>query len=182
MKLPSIAIMASLLSLSHTGLAGLEIGKLAPEITLSGDAGGRVDGTAWSASEIKDKVFIMFYVDPDMKDLNEDVADAIKAKEFPQEKFSSIAVVNMAATWKPDMFIASALEEKQKKFPRTTYVKDIHKALVKSWGFEDDNYCIALFNQKGELVFRKDGKFSEQDKTDLISLIQKTIDESSTSS
>ncbi len=182
MQLTSIALLAGTFSLSSMGLAALEMNKAAPEITLSGDEGGRLDGTPWSASEIKDKVFVMFYVDPDEKDLNEDVADAIKAKGFAEDKFASIAIINMDATWKPNTFISSALKSKQEKFPRTIYVKDMHRSLVKQWGFSDDSYCIALFNQKGELVFRKDGKFSEQEKTDLLNLIQTTIDSGSTSS
>ena len=54
------------------------------EITLSGDKGGRITGQDWSSSELVNKVHVLFYVDPDEKDMNEHVGQALK-----QEKFSS---------------------------------------------------------------------------------------------
>ncbi|MBP9708277.1 MAG: hypothetical protein KBD78_11585 [Oligoflexales bacterium] len=153
----------------------LEIGKVPAVVGLSGDEGGRVDGTAWSSSEIKSKVFVMFYVDPDVKDLNEHVGDALKAENFPEEKFQSIAMINMAATWLPNFAIASSLKSKQEKFPRTIYVKDTNKTMVKQWGFTDDEYNIALFDHNGKLIMRKDGKFSPEDTSKLISDIKAAI-------
>jgi len=85
-----------LLLLSALTLAALEVGKPAPEITLSGDQGGRLDGTAWSSSELKGKVHLLFYVDPDEKDLNNDFSDAIKAEALDRSRFASVAIINMA--------------------------------------------------------------------------------------
>lgn len=82
-----------------------------PEVSLEGKEGGRLDGTKWSSSEIKGKVFAFFYVDPDEKDLNEHVGQALKAENFPENLYGSLAVINMDATWLPN-WILKRLDEK----------------------------------------------------------------------
>ena len=155
--------------------AELPLGKKPPVVTLSGDLGGRVNGEPWSSEEISGKVFTLMYVDPDEKEINEHVATALKKNKFPLDKYGSIAIINMDATWLPDFAIASSLEEKQKKYPNTVYVKDLEKELVKKWGLTDDNYDVLVFNQKGEVIFSKDGKLSEEELEKLIQEIRNNL-------
>lgn len=155
--------------------ANLKIGDIPKEVTLEGESGGKVDGTAFSTSEIKGKVYTLMYVDPDEKDLNQQLEAALKAQEFPKDRYGSIAIINMAATWKPNVFINSALKEKQEKFPNTIYVKDIKKTLVKEWSLTDDSYDVLTFNKEGKLLFSKSGKFNDEDVTKLISIIKDNL-------
>ena len=74
-------------------------------------------------------------------------------------------------TWAPDFAIQSSLEEKQKEFPHTLYIKDIEKLLVKAWNLDDDNYDVLVFDPSGKVVFSKDGKLSEEE----LELMIKTI-------
>jgi len=152
--------------------AEIKIGTTPPVITLSGKEGGKVTGGNWSSSEIRGKVFTLFYVDPDESELNNHVSDALKKEKFPENVFGSIAVINMAATWKPNFAIESVLKGKQEKFTRTIYVKDIQKKLVKKWGLKDDSYHILIFDKKGKLAYSKYGKLSESDLKEFIKKIK----------
>ncbi len=153
----------------------LEIGKVPPAVTIEGEEGGRTDGKAWHSSMLKGKIYTLFYVDPDERDLNNGLADALKAKKFDRKKVNSVAIVNLAATWLPNAIIESKLTAKQKKFPHTVYVKDKKKVLVKKWGLADDNSDILIFDKEGKLIYKKFGKISEKEIPEVLKLIEKNI-------
>lgn len=154
---------------------GVKIGAVPEVVSLEKDEGGRVDGSGWSSSELTGKVHILFYVDPDKKKSNEGLEKALKKEEFPAEKFQSTAIINMAATWLPNVAIASSLSSKQKEFPRTVYVKDLNKKLVKNWAMADDEYNVVLFNRSGEALFYKTGELTEEEIAQLISAIKANL-------
>jgi predicted transcriptional regulator len=173
----ALSLVLGVLALAHGFAAAAlaaapEIGKKLPTVKLEGDDGGLVkDGGAWSSDMIKGKVWAFFYVDPDFRDSNEELAEAIKAAEFPAESFGSIAVTNMEASGLPNFIISSALKSKQEKFERTVYVKDMNKVLVSKWGLKDDAYVVMIFGKDGTLLSMKDGDFSKDDTKALIDLV-----------
>ena len=157
-------------------LYAITIGEKPKELLLSGKDGGLVKGGAWDSSMLRDKVYVMFYVDPDKKDVNEAFSQALKKKDYRSKgAFGSIAIVNMAATWKPNFAINMILKGKQKEFPKTIYVKDNNKILVKEWKLGDDASNIVIFNKKGEVIFYKSGKMEKNDTQKAFQLIEENI-------
>ena len=157
-----VAVISIFMTLS---LSALSLGEIPKSVSIEGENGGMVlDGSEWQSSMIKDKVFVMFYVDPDEKDVNEHYSKALKAeKEASGLTFQSIAVINLAATWKPNFVIESILKDKQEEFPTTIYVKDKASVLVKEWDIDDDASNILIFSSEGKLLFYKSGAMSEED-------------------
>ena len=153
----------------------LELGKVPSAVVIDGDNGGKIDGTAWNSSMLKGKIYTVFYVDPDERDLNNAFADALKAKKFDRKKVNSVAIINLAATWLPNAMIESKLTKKQKKFPHTTYVKDKKKVLVEKWDLADDNSDILIFDKQGKLIYKKFGKISDKEIPEVLKLIEKNI-------
>jgi hypothetical protein len=152
-----------------------ELGQVPPKMALQEKLGGRLDGTAWSSDELKGKVHVLFYVDPDEKDTNNDASEALDKEKFPAEKFQSVAIINMAATWMPNFAISMSIEEKQKRYPRTIYVRDYKKVLVEDWKIADDSSDVLAFDKQGKLVFRKDGKLSPEDIQKLIKAVKDNL-------
>ena len=174
----SLKLSAIFLALnSGPARAELPIGQPPPAVELVGGLGGRLDGATWSSAEIKDKVYTLFYVDPDEKDLNDDAAQALKKENFDLAKYGSIAIINMAATWAPNFLIQSNLEKKQKEFVNTTYVKDLKKTIVDKWKIADDSSDVMAFDRVGKIIFSKDGKLSAEDIAKLIAAIRANIGE-----
>jgi len=167
-------IFTGLMLAAVTAMA-VEVGSVPPKVEISGENGGRTDGTAWSSAMLKNKVHVFFYVDPDEKDLNEPLTQALKKRHFDRKKFASVAVVNLAATWKPNVIIEALLKKKQKEFPDTVYVKDKKSVLVKKWDLADNNSDVLVFDKKGKLLFKKFGKLSDQEIEKVISLIEKNL-------
>ena len=74
-------ILASALALAPVlGLAAPALGERPPVVVFEGEDGAKVDGNPWSTEELKGKVHVMFYVDPDERTLNDHVAEALKAE------------------------------------------------------------------------------------------------------
>ncbi|MGA0344118.1 MAG: hypothetical protein ACO3NU_07860 [Arenicellales bacterium] len=105
--------------LAAHGLAAAEliVGERLPEVTLQGDAGGRLDDSLWSSAALVGRVHLLMYVDPDESGLNAHVEQALAAKKYDQASVGSVGVINMAATWKPGFAIDMILKKKQEKFP-----------------------------------------------------------------
>jgi uncharacterized protein len=160
---------------SRYALAEFPTGGTPPQVELSGKCGGRLDGTVWSSNEIAGRVFSVYYIDPDEADLNESLFTALKAEGFPLDKVRSVAVINMKATWMPAAVLSMVLKRKQKKYPRTLYIKDNCRRMVQVWNCADHSSDIMLFNQQGEVLFSKDGKLSEDEIRTMIDLIWKHI-------
>lgn len=172
------AVLAALFSLSlitAVAWAGAEPGQVPPKVELKDKLGGRLDGTPWSSEEMKGKVHVLFYVDPDEKDTNNDTSEALEREKFPSEKFQSVAVINMAATFMPNFLISSSLKEKQEKYPRTIYVRDYKKVLVKAWVLSDDSSDILAFDKQGKVIFRKDGKLTPEEIQQLLKVIKANL-------
>ena len=153
----------------------LTTGAALPNLHLHGETGGRLDGTPWNSSELTERVHVLFYVDPDEKDLNEHVGNALKKEKFPGKAFGSVAIINMDATWKPAWLISKLLEAKQKQFPRTVYVKDLDRVLVRKWGLADDSYAVLAVAPDNTLLFKKDGKLSGDELDTLIATIRRHL-------
>lgn len=150
----------------------IQMGQVPIEVTLSGKEGGKLDGTAWSSTMLKDKVYVLFYVDPDEKDTNNAFSDALRNKKFDLEKYGSVAIINMAATWMPNFAIEKSLKAKQKKYPNALYVKDKHKVLVKHWGLADDSSDILIIDKTGKVLYYKEGKLSQSEIEKVLALIE----------
>jgi uncharacterized protein len=151
----------------------LIIGQLASTIILDGPLGMNLDGNAWNSDDIAKmgKVVTLFYVDPEEKKLNADVEAAYDKAHFPKEKHASIAVINMAAAWYPNSMINSQLKEKQIKFPRTIYVKDLKKSLVKEWDLQDDSVNVVVFGKDGKVLYVKKGEMNPGEISSLMALV-----------
>jgi YtfJ family uncharacterized protein len=150
----------------------IELGEIPPNIELKEKLGGRLDGAPWSSAELQGKVYVLFYVDQDEKDTNNEASDALDREKFPSEKFQTVGIINMAATWLPNFAISSALKDKQKRYPETTYVRDYKKVLVNAWKIADDSSNVFAFDKKGKLIFRKDGKLTAEEIRTLIKVIR----------
>ena len=173
----TIATMIFLMIFPAMVLAELPIGEKPPKVVLKEGLGGRVDGKPWSSEElVSDKVIVLFYVDPDESELNNHVSDALKAENYPKEKYGSIGMANMAATWLPNFAINMKLKSKQEKHKETVYVKDLDKTLVKKWGLSDDNSDVIVFGKDGRVLYSVDGKFTDAQVKEIVKVVWDNLD------
>ena len=173
-----ILAILTIFIISSTFVFGeLPIGEVPPTIVLEGDLGGRLDGTPWNSEElVSGKVIVLFYVDPDESELNNHVSDTLKAENYPKEKYGSIGMANMAATWLPNFAINMKLKSKQEQYKSTVYVKDLDKTLVKKWGLSDDNSDVVVFDKDGRVLYSDDGKFTDAQVKEIVKVVWDNLD------
>jgi hypothetical protein len=164
-------IFVSAVFLINQAAQAIEIGEIPPKVELRERLGGRLDGKPWSSEELQGKVHVLFYVDPDEKDTNNDASEALDREKFSSDKFQSVGIINMAATWLPNFAISSAIKDKQKRYPNTIYARDYKRVLVSAWKIADDSSNVLAFDKKGKLIFRKDGKLTAEEIQTLIKVI-----------
>ena len=173
----TLATMIYLMLFPTMVLAELPIGEIPSKVVLKDDLGGRLDGTQWSSEElVSGKVIVLFYVDPDESELNNHVSDALKAENYPKEKYGSIGMANMAATWLPNFAINMKLKSKQEQYKSTVYVKDLEKTLVKKWGLSDDNSDVVVFGKDGRVLYSVDGKFTDAQVKEIVKVVWDNLD------
>ena len=153
----------------------LTMGEVPKEITLSGENGARVDGTDWNSNMLRDKLYVLFYVDPDKKDDNEAFIDALHEKNYDKEKYGSVAIINLKATWLPNFAIEQKLKSKQEEFPHTIYAKDKTKFLVQEWGLVDDASNVLIFDKEGKLIYQHNGLMEKDEMQSVFELIEKNL-------
>jgi YtfJ family uncharacterized protein len=158
--------------LMNQAAQAVDIGEIPPKVELKEKLGGRLNGKPWSTEELQGKIHVLFYVDPDEKDTNNDASEALDREKFSSDKFQSVGIINMAATWLPNFAISSALKDKQKRYPETIYVRDNKKVVVSAWKIADDSSNVLAFDKKGKLIFRKDGKLTAEEIQTLIKVIR----------
>lgn len=85
------------------------------------------------------KVIVLIYTDPDVKDVNDPLSNAIKAKNYPKEKYLGIGVANCKDTWIPNIAIRKAVRDKEAQFPGSVILIDDKRILSKAWALGDCN-------------------------------------------
>ena len=95
----------------------IEMGEIPPKVELKEKLGGRLDGKPWSSEELRGKVHVLFYVDPDEKDTNNDASEALDKEKLPGDKFQSVGIINMSASWLPNLPFLPRLKTSRNAIP-----------------------------------------------------------------
>ena len=167
-------IVTTLLLASLSTLA-LTLGEIPKTVTISDENGAKVNGEAWHSTMLKDKVHVLFYVDPDRKGDNEAFIDALHQKNYNLTNYGSVAIINLKATWLPNFAIEKKLKSKQEEFPDTLYVKDKTKYLVQEWALEDDASNVLVFDKEGKLIYQQSGEIIQEEMATIFALIEENL-------
>ncbi len=160
--------------ISTISIFAINVGEIPKEVTLSGKNGGLVNGSKWDSAMLKGKVYVLFYVDPDKKGANDKFIEELHQKNYDPNKYGSVAIINLKATWLPNFAIEKKLKTKQKEFPNTIYVKDKTKHLVKEWQLADDNANVLIFDKEGRVIYKHEGSMNKNDMKKAFDVIDHT--------
>lgn len=88
---------------------------------------------------VGEKVLMILYTDPDVKDVNDVLSEAVKAKHFDPSKYAGIGIANCKDTWIPNSGIRMKARQKEKQFPGSVIMLDENYILSSAWGLGDCN-------------------------------------------
>ncbi|MCK9638703.1 MAG: YtfJ family protein [Prolixibacteraceae bacterium] len=120
---------------------------------------------------VGEKVLLLQYTDPDVKDVNDKLSDAVKAKKFDEKLYQGIGIANCKDTWIPNAGIRMKARQKEKQYAGSIILLDESRVLPTALGLGD---C----NEKGVLlIVGKDKVIKYMKKISTVEESQKATDE-----
>lgn len=154
----------------------LTIGSSAPDVIIGPSNGGYIkDGAAFKLNDLSGKLQVIWYVDPDEKNLNEYAQDQLRAKNFDLDKVGSVAIINFAATMVPNFILGGVIESSQEENKKTVYVKDLEKVMVKKWGLKDDSSNVVVLDKNLKVLYWFGGKLDKEETERMLDAITQNI-------
>jgi len=126
-----------------------------------------------------EKTIVIFYNDPDVKDVNDPLSEALKAKNFSKEKYLGLGIANCKNTWAPNSAIRMMVRKKEKQFPGTLILLDEKLLLAKAWGLGDCDgiSVVVVIGKDFKIKFVKKIKTQEESKALIPTVIKIIQDE-----
>ncbi|HFQ61402.1 MAG TPA: transcriptional regulator [Epsilonproteobacteria bacterium] len=144
-------------------LQAVNVGDTLPHVTLEKENGGMSHDKPWYSKTLRGKVHLLLYMDPDKRAENQALLDALNVLEVDSQKYSTVAIVNLAATWMPDAILEGLLSKKEKELKNTSFVFDKKKYLVKKWKMKDDASNVWIIDRTSKVMYKKVGKASHEE-------------------
>jgi len=88
---------------------------------------------------VGEKVLLIQYTDPDVKDINDKLSDAVKAKKFDAQLYQGIGIANCKDTWIPNAGIRMKARQKEKQYVGSIVMLDEKHILSTALGLGDCN-------------------------------------------
>jgi len=167
-----MVIVAFLWSATAVFAAGLRVGEKAPDFKLKDSTGKEF---SLQSPEFQGKVLYVCYADPDEKDLNNHVEDALKKEKeagaLDKTRYEGFGIVNMKASGLPNFVIKAAIKSKQKK-TGAIIMLDYDQAILNSWGLKDDSSDIVILDKERVCRFVSYGKLPQDELVKMIQIIK----------
>ncbi|MDD1781603.1 YtfJ family protein [Enterovibrio sp. ZSDZ35] len=145
------------------------------ELTLNGN---KVGYKPWNTSELTGKVRIIQAIAgrSSAKEMNAPLVDAITAANFPEDKYQTTTIINQDdAIWGTGGFVKSSAEDSKKEFSWSSIVLDANGTVSDAWRLQEESSAIILLDTDGVVRFVKEGPLNEQEVTQVIDLVNKSM-------
>ena len=172
MKKIIVVVWFVLLTISSAFAAELKVGDKAPDFKLNDSAGNEY---SLNVPQFKGKVLYIAYVDPDEKDTNNHVEEALKKEQdsgaLDKARYENFWIVNLKATVKPNFIIKSALKSKQKK-TGATIILDPDYTILNLWGVKNDSSDVIVLDKERICRYVHNGKLPPEEVIKMLKIIK----------
>lgn len=150
--------------------AELKIGDKAPNFSLKDSQGKDYN---LDSDEFKGRVLSIFYVDPDEKDLNNHVEDAlIQDKGLDRANaYKSFGITNLKASKLPNFIIKSVIKSKQEK-TGAIILLDYDYAIINLWGLKNDSSDFVILDKDRICRYIYNGKLPPEEVVKALNIIK----------
>ncbi len=154
----------------HGFAAELKVGDKAADFSLKDST-----GKAYSlhTPELEGKVLSIFYVDPDEKDLNHHVEEALlKDKGLERNvRYKGLGITNLKASKMPKFLIKSAIKDKQKK-TGSLILLDADYMILNLWGLKNHTSSLVILDKDRICRYVHNGKLSLAETEKVLKIIK----------
>ncbi|WP_413111246.1 YtfJ family protein [Thaumasiovibrio sp. DFM-14] len=183
MKLKTLTFAFTALLSTTTFATNISLGETLPSVTVS--AHGEIlfnDDTlsyqAWDTEQLSGKVRVIQAIAgrSAAKEMNSALMDAITAADFPAEQYQTTTIINQNdALWGTGGFVKSSAESSKQEFSWSSMVLDADGAVQNAWDLSEKNSAIIVIDQIGKVLYFQEGKLSNEEIEQVVSLISNTL-------
>jgi len=155
-------------------IQAVNVGDKLPQITLEKENGATSSGQPWHSKGLEGKVHVLLYMDPDERKEVMSFLDTLNSKSYDKKHYSTIAIVNLAATWMPNVVLETMLSKKQKELHNTEFIFDKTKFLVNKWHLEDDASNVLVLDKESRVIYAHSGMLMPNDVIEILNKIEET--------
>jgi predicted transcriptional regulator len=114
---------------------------------------------------VGEKVLLLQYTDPDVKDINDKLSDAVKARKFDEKLYQGIGIANCKDTWIPNAGIRMKARQKEKQYAGSVILLDESRVLPTALGLGDCNGIGVLLIVGKDKVIKYMKKISTEEES-----------------
>ena len=165
-------LLVLLWTVSSAVAAELKVGDKAPDFKMKDPAGKEY---SLDHPQFKGKVLHIAYIDPDEKDMNNHVEDAlIKERDsggLDKARYQSFGIVNLKASVMPNFLIKSAIKSKQEKTGALALL-DYDYTILNLWGLKNDSSDVVVLDKERICRYVYNGKLPQEELVKMIQIIK----------
>jgi len=173
MKKTVFALLLVLLWTVATAVAAeLKVGDKASDFKLKDSTGKEY---SLDHPQFNGKVLYIAYVDPDEKDTNNHVEDALKKEResggLDKTRYEGFGIVNLKASMMPNFLIKSAIKSKQEK-TGAIIILDLDYTILNLWGLKNDSSDVVVLDKERICRYVFNGKLPPEELVKMIQIIK----------
>jgi predicted transcriptional regulator len=165
-------LLALVWTVSAAGAAELKIGDKAPDFKLKDSTGKEY---SLDDPRFKGKVLYVAYVDPDEKDTNNHVEDALKRERdsggLDKARYEGFGIANLKATNLPNFIIKALIKSKQEKTGAIVLL-DYDYTILNLWGVKNDASDVVVLDKERICRYIYNGKLPPEELAKMIQTIK----------
>jgi len=171
-KIVFALLLVLLWTVSSAVAAELKVGDKASDFKLKDSTGKEY---SLDHPQFKDKVLYIAYVDPDEKDTNNHVEDALKKEResggLDKTRYEGFGIVNLKASMMPNFLIKSAIKSKQEK-TGAIIILDLDYTILNQWGLKNDSSDVVVLDKERICRYLYNGKLPPEELVKMIQIIK----------
>jgi predicted transcriptional regulator len=173
MKKTVFFVMLALVWIVSVSLAAeLKVGEKAQDFKLKDSTGKEY---SLEDPRFKGKVLYIAYVDPDEKDMNNHVEEALKKERdsggLDKNRYEGFGFANLKATNLPNFIIKALIKSKQEKTGALVLL-DYDYTILNLWGVKNDSSDVVVLDKERICRYVYNGKLPPEELTKMIGIIK----------
>jgi predicted transcriptional regulator len=171
-KIVLLTLLVLLGGVSLSMAAELKVGDKAPDFKLQDPTGKEY---TMEDPRFKEKVLYIAYVDPDEKDTNNHVEDALKKEKdsgaLDKTRYEGFGIANLKATNLPNFIIKMLIKNKQEKTGAVVLL-DYDYTILNLWGLKNHSSEVVVLDKDRICRYLYSGKLPPEELTKMIQIIK----------
>lgn len=134
----------------------------------------------WNSGELAGKVRIVQYIAgrKSAKKKNSMLIKAVKAANFPQDRFQPATIVNTDdVIFGSGFFVLDKIEKNKRRYPWAQFIIDSSGLGRSAWQLNEMSSTILVLDKEGRVLWAKDGDLTPKEVHQVIAMVQKMVSE-----